>query len=159
LFVLCKSNKADGLGVVPPMTVWAGSRVAIRERKSEVLPKNWTTILAKISEKKLLPSQSKCFKMGRKRRTFSASQKSTIALEALREQQPLSELAQKHQVHPSQIALWKKQASSGLQAVFERDRDDADKASEQEAKIALLYQQIGQLQFELDWLKKKSGQP
>jgi transposase len=125
----------------------------------EVLPKNWTTILAKISEKKLLPSQSKCFKMGRKRRTFSASQKSTIALEALREQQPLSELAQKHQVHPSQIALWKKQASSGLQAVFERDRDDADKASEQEAKIALLYQQIGQLQFELDWLKKKSGQP
>lgn len=96
--------------------------------------------------------------MGRKRRTFSATQKSAIALEALREHHTLSELAQKYEVHPSQITLWKKQASAGLQAVFERERGETDQASEYESKIALLYQQIGQLQFELDWLKKKSGQ-
>lgn len=94
--------------------------------------------------------------MGKKRRTFSAEQKSFIALEALREHQTLSELAQKHQVHPSQITVWKKQATDGLKEVFERS--DTDKTSAYEDKIALLFQQIGQLQFELDWLKKKSVQ-
>lgn len=92
--------------------------------------------------------------MGRKRRTFSAEQKSVIALEALREHQTLSELAQKHEVHPSQITLWKKQAMGGMKEVFERS--DTDKSTAYEEKIDLLFQQIGQLQFELDWLKKKS---
>jgi transposase len=93
--------------------------------------------------------------MSRKRRTFSAALKSKIALEALREQHSMSELAQKYQVHPSQITLWKKQAIEGLSGVFETSRPQQE--SEQEEKIALLYQQIGQLQFELDWLKKKSA--
>lgn len=93
--------------------------------------------------------------MSQKRRTFSAALKSKIALEALREQQTMSELAQKHQVHPSQITLWKKQAIEGLSGVFGESRPQQESAMEE--KIALLYQQIGQLQFELDWLKKKSA--
>lgn len=93
--------------------------------------------------------------MSRKRRTFSAALKSKIALEALREQQTMSDLAQKYQVHPSQITLWKKQAIEGLSEVFGSSRPQQE--SEMEEKIALLYQQIGQLQFELDWLKKKSA--
>jgi len=84
---------------------------------------------------------------------FSAHQKTQIALEALRERQSLSEIAQKHSVHPSQITAWKKQATDGLQTLFEHPL--TNQTQQQDEKIALLYQQIGQLQFELDWLKKK----
>lgn len=91
--------------------------------------------------------------MGHTRRTFSANQKTQIALEAIRERLTLSEIAQKYQVHPSQITTWKKLVLDGLQTLFEQPRKDNSAAEEE--KIALLYQQIGQLQFELDWLKKK----
>lgn len=91
--------------------------------------------------------------MGCARRTFSAQQKTQIALEALRERQTLSEIAQKHEVHPALITAWKKLATEGLPTLFEQSRKND--TSLQEEKIALLYQQIGQLQFELDWLKKK----
>lgn len=91
--------------------------------------------------------------MGRIRRTFSAQQKAKIALEALRERETLSEIAQKYQVHPSQVTLWKKQANDGLISVFEQAGATSKEADD--GKEALLYQQIGQLQFELDWLKKK----
>lgn len=95
--------------------------------------------------------------MGRPRRTFSAEQKSQIALEALRERQSLSEIAQKHNVHPSQVTAWKKQAIEGLSHAFSESTATDREAHEREK--ALLFQQIGQLQFELDWLKKKSGKP
>jgi transposase-like protein len=95
--------------------------------------------------------------MGRTRRTFSAQQKTQIAVEALRERQTLSEIAQKFDVHPSQITAWKKQVLDGMQTLFEQPRQQD--TQQQEEKIALLYQQIGQLQFELDWLKKKTNRP
>lgn len=91
--------------------------------------------------------------MGRTRRTFSAQQKSQIALEALRERKTLSEIAQQHDVHPTQINVWKKQVTEGVITLFEQP--NKSQSDDTEAKIALLYQQIGQLQFELDWLKKK----
>jgi transposase-like protein len=91
--------------------------------------------------------------MGRTRRTFSAQQKSQIALEAIRERKTLSEIAQQHDVHPTQINVWKKQVTEGISTLFEQAHKT--QADDTEAKIALLYQQIGQLQFELDWLKKK----
>lgn len=91
--------------------------------------------------------------MGRIRRTFSAQQKAKIALEALRERETLSQIAQKYQVHPSQVTLWKKQANEGLISVFEQVSPTSREVDD--GKEALLYQQIGQLQFELDWLKKK----
>ena len=91
--------------------------------------------------------------MGRTRRTFSAQQKNHIALEAIRERKTLSEIAQQHEVHPTQINAWKKQLTEGIITLFEQP--NKTQADDTEAKIALLYQQIGQLQFELDWLKKK----
>lgn len=95
--------------------------------------------------------------MGRTRRTFSAQQKTQIALEAIRERNTLSEIAQKHDVHPSQITAWKKLVLEGLPTLFEQPRQaDADA---QEEKVALLYQHIGKLQVELDWLKKKVDKP
>lgn len=91
--------------------------------------------------------------MGRKRRTFSAQQKGKIALEAIQERNTLSEIAQKHEVHPSQVTLWKKQVLEGLPGIFEASASIGKEADN--GKEALLYQQIGQLQFELEWLKKK----
>ena len=95
--------------------------------------------------------------MGKKRRTFSADLKAKIALEAIKELQTMSEIAAKHSVHPSQVTSWKKQLLEGLPLIFGNDLV-LDEAAREE-KESLLYQQIGQLQFELDWLKKKSTKP
>ena len=92
--------------------------------------------------------------MARKRRKFSAEFKSRIAFEAIKEKSTVSELASKYEVHPNQIRLWKKQLLEGGSAVFSEKRKQDDK-SNQELQDHL-YQQIGQLKVELDWLKKKS---
>jgi transposase-like protein len=94
--------------------------------------------------------------MARKRRTFSASFKAKVAMAAIRGEGTLGELAGRFKVHPNQVATWKRQAVDGLSDVFADGR--SKKAREEEEQEARLYQQIGQLQFELDWLKKKAGQ-
>jgi len=96
--------------------------------------------------------------MGKKRRTFSAKQKVQIALEALKERQSSAEIAQKHEVHPNQVSQWKRQAVEGLGAVFSEKGARDRKESEQAALIDRLYRHIGQLQVELEWVKKKSGE-
>jgi len=90
----------------------------------------------------------------RKKRTFSTSFKTRIALEALQERKTLTELAQEHELVPSQISAWKKQAIEALPAVFEQNHAKAD---EQEALTAQLYEKIGRLEMELDWLQKKAS--
>jgi len=93
--------------------------------------------------------------MGRTRRRFSAEFKAKLALEAIRGQRSLAELAGEHQVHPHQITAWKKQLMQSLPEVFGRRR--VENAAQQEQLVERLYQRIGQLTVELDWLKKKSG--
>jgi len=93
--------------------------------------------------------------MARTRRSFSAEFKAKLALEAIKGQKSLSDLAGEHQVHPNQITTWKKQLLEMLPEVFGRRREE-DAAARQEL-VDRLYQQIGQLKVELDWLKKKSG--
>jgi len=88
-----------------------------------------------------------------KRRLHSAEFKAKVAVAALRGDRTLSELATTYEVHPIQITKWKKQAVAGLPQVFAARPDAA--AAEQEALKAVLYQEIGQLKVELDWLKKK----
>ena len=97
--------------------------------------------------------------MGKKRKTFSGKEKATIALEALRERQTLSEIAQKYEVHPTQVRVWKKEAQEHLGDLFGDKRKQQQAETEQDQLIERLYQQIGQLQVELNWLKKKIGQP
>jgi transposase-like protein len=91
--------------------------------------------------------------MANKRRNFNSKFKAKVALEAAKEQHTLSELAQKYELHPSQITNWKRELIEGSSSLFDRKRGPTSNGDKE--KEALLYQQIGQLQFELDWLKKK----
>ena len=91
----------------------------------------------------------------RQRRHFSAEMKARIALEAIKGQKTIQEIALHYGVYPSQVTNWKRQAIQGVATLFADRRSQPD--SSDEALKAELYQQIGQLQVELDWLKKKSG--
>ena len=93
--------------------------------------------------------------MQNKRRNQSAAFKAKVALAAAKEDKTIAELASQYEVHPSQIAKWKKQLLESLPEIFScrQQKEQQD----QEALTAQLYQQIGQLKVELDWLKKKSG--
>jgi len=93
--------------------------------------------------------------MPRTRRRFSDPFKAKVALEAIKGVSTVAELASRHKVHANQITLWKRQALNALPEVF--GSRQADEARRQQELVDRLYQQIGQLKVELDWLKKKSG--
>ena len=95
--------------------------------------------------------------MSRKRRTFSSKEKAKVALTALQERLPKGEIATQFEVHPNQVSLWKKQAMDGLESIFEDRRKQTDQSDAQNQVIEELYQKIGRLQMELDWLKKKTA--
>jgi transposase-like protein len=81
--------------------------------------------------------------------------KAKIAIEAIKSQQTVQQIASQFGVHPTQVTQWKKQALEELPQVFS-DRRSREASDIEEIK-AELYQQIGQLQVELAWIKKKSG--
>jgi putative transposase len=90
------------------------------------------------------------------RKKHSADFKAKVALEAIKGLRTINELSSEYEVHPSQVNQWKKQVLDELPGIFSSRRIQNQK--EQEDLTASLYQQIGQLKVELDWLKKKSGQ-
>lgn len=93
--------------------------------------------------------------MSKPRKRYSPEFKAKVALEALKEQETLAELGSRFGLHPVVVSQWKKQLREGLPQVFS---DRRAKAEQSEAELqAQLYQQIGQLKVELDWLKKKAG--
>ena len=89
------------------------------------------------------------------RKRHTAEFKAKVALAALKGQQTLNELASVYGVHPVQVAQWKKQATLGVPEIFASRRVMIEQ--ETEALQARLYQEIGQLKVELDWLKRKTG--
>jgi putative transposase len=89
------------------------------------------------------------------RKQYDGVIKAKAVIEAIKGIRTINEIASIYGVHPLQIPKWKKQALEELPKIFSRRRDEVSK-SEEELK-ATLYQQIGQLNVELDWLKKKSG--
>ena len=89
------------------------------------------------------------------RRQFSPEYKAKAALEAIKGQRTLNEIAGELEVHPIQLGAWKRVAMDGLPAIFAGTRAKA--TTDNEALASALYQEIGQLKMELDWLKKKSG--
>lgn len=94
--------------------------------------------------------------MSKKRRQHNPEFKAKVALEALKGITPIQTLAAKYQIHPTQITTWKQELLAQLPAIF--TRKGAPDPAEAEAHEARLYQKIGQLEVELDWLKKKSAQ-
>lgn len=92
--------------------------------------------------------------MAKRRRSYGTQFKAKVALAAVREDRTVAELAGQYEVHPSQIGQWKKQLLEGMPAIFSRP---GGRDQQQEELTARLYQQIGQLKVELDWVKKKAG--
>jgi transposase-like protein len=93
--------------------------------------------------------------MGTVRRRHSSEFKARVALEAVKGQKTLNELATAFGVHPVQIAQWKRQLLEASPAAFEGGGTRRRKERGQEQLIEQLYQQIGQLKVEVDWLRKK----
>jgi transposase len=92
----------------------------------------------------------------RSRRSFTAEFKAQVGLEALKGVEPVHAIAVRHKVHPVQVSQWKKEVLERLPEVFaQKPARDEIAAAEREAQ---LYQKIGQLEMELEWLKKKSAQ-
>jgi putative transposase len=89
------------------------------------------------------------------RQKYSAEFKAKIALEAAKGLKTINEIASESGVHPTQIQQWKKQLLEELPEIFSSKSDRSSKDNEE--LTAQLYQQIGQLKVELDWVKKKAG--
>ena len=92
--------------------------------------------------------------MGTIRRRHSASFKAKVALEAIKEEKTISQLASEYEVHPNQIRQWKKRLLTEAADIFSSRREK--EARNQEELEAELSRQIGQLKVELDWVKKKN---
>jgi transposase-like protein len=94
--------------------------------------------------------------MSKKRRQHNPEFKARVGLEALKGIEPVHAIAARYQVHPTQVTQWKKELLEGLPEVFTRKAStSAAEAAEREAK---LFQKIGQLEVEVDWLKKNSAE-
>ena len=89
------------------------------------------------------------------RRHYDSRLKARVALEAIKNQRTISEIASDYGVHPNQISKWKKKLLDEVPEIFSSKREK--RQQDNEALQDELYKQIGQLKVELDWLKKKVG--
>lgn len=90
------------------------------------------------------------------RRKHTAKFKATVAIEALKEQASLSELASKYNLHPNQISSWKKAFLEGSESIF-KTKDDTKKSKLYEQELQRMLLKIGELQMDNDFLKKNLG--
>ena len=88
------------------------------------------------------------------RKRHTSEFKARVALEAVKGDRSLSELASRYEVHPNQIGQWRKALLASIPEVFSEKRHRKDQDGE--AEKAKLYEEIGRLKMELDWLKKKA---
>jgi len=89
------------------------------------------------------------------RKQYSRKFKARVAIEAIRGEKTLSQLGSQFKVHPIQIAKWRKAALEQLPELFVDGRTRKTRSDEAESNV--LYEEIGRLKVELDWLKKKAG--
>lgn len=89
------------------------------------------------------------------RKNYQSDFKAKVALEAVKGRLTINEISKQFGVHPNQISKWKKQFLESLPQIF--DNSKTPKNEQNEELINQLYQQIGQMKVELDWLKKKSA--
>ena len=93
--------------------------------------------------------------MGKKRKSHTAALKAQVALAAIKGDKTVSELTSVYGVHPTLIHAWKKQLVENAEELFQSGANTS--SAEHEALQAQLYEQIGRLKTELDWLKKKAA--
>ena len=93
--------------------------------------------------------------MTKNRRKHSPSFRARVALEALKGEETIAELASRFEVHPSQIRKWKNSLAEGAASIF--GGEQAQKKKDDASLIAQLYQQIGQLKVERDFLENALG--
>jgi len=91
--------------------------------------------------------------MSEKRKRYSATEKAKIALEAIKSELTLAQITAKYGVHTTQVNAWKKQALAYLPDAF--SEKGKQETTEYETQLAELYEQIGRLKVENDFLKKK----
>ena len=91
-----------------------------------------------------------------KRKPLGSSQKAKVAIAAIKEQKTIAELARQFKVHSTQVHAWRKKLLEGAPELFERGRA---KSREQdfEKRESELFEEIGRLKMELEWLKKKAA--
>ena len=94
--------------------------------------------------------------MATKRKQYTAAFKAQVALAALKGDKTVNELASQYGVHPTLIHDWKRQLLAGAEQVF-ANGVPADTAAQAEVQKAELFEQIGRLKMELEWLNKKVG--
>jgi transposase len=93
-----------------------------------------------------------------KRRSFTPEQKSKIVIEVLREEKTVNEIAAEYEIHPNQISRWKAEFINNAARAFSKEIDEVEKVKQSyEKEKDELLRQIGQLSYEVTWLKKKSG--
>ncbi len=91
----------------------------------------------------------------KKRKVYTSAFKAKVALEAVKGRLTINQIAKEFEVHPNQVSSWKKQFLESLPQIFENPGKPKD--AQNEELTDQLYQQIGRLKVELDWLKKKSA--
>ena len=89
----------------------------------------------------------------KKRKQHSAAFKAKVALEAIKEEKTVAEIASKHEIHPSMVNKWRREAEEKMSALFEDGRKKDVETADSEKLTAHLYKQIGQLTVEVDFLK------
>ena len=95
------------------------------------------------------------WEVSKERRKHGASFKAKVALEAIKGEKTVAQLAARYEVHPGQIQAWKKALLEGAEGIFNGKQDKGQKG--ESALVARLYQQIGQLKVERDFLRERSG--
>ena len=87
------------------------------------------------------------------RKKHNTKFKARVALEAIKGEKTIAEIASEYRIHPNMVTLWKKKALSNMSQVFEKVDNKKDKDLEKEKD--LLYKTIGKMKIENEWLKKK----
>ena len=93
-----------------------------------------------------------------KRRNFKPEEKAKIVIEILKEEKTLNEIAAEYEIHPNQLSRWKAEFLNNAGRAFSKETDEIEKVKQSyEKEKDELLRQIGQLSYEVAWLKKKSG--
>ena len=90
----------------------------------------------------------------RRRKRYDNRFKAEVAIEAIKNQRTVAQIASEYGVHPNQVSQWKKQVLDQLPDLFTKGRSKS--TTDSDPLVDELYRQIGQLKVELDWLQKKT---